>query len=151
MKKIGWFLLILIFISGCHNSKLIKNTFIEIAEFNGYVLYNTKKDYDKYDYIKDVYYAFNRENAYLIQFIELENEEYAKKFYEINKKNIEQKIDNSSNIQKGEGKSYSYYRVYSNEEYMLVIQNDNNVLYLDAPMGYLDEINTFLNELNLKY
>ncbi len=67
-KKIFLFIIIL-FIVGCAKNELDKQSFINIADFNGYIIDNDMEKYKGYNYIKDVYYAFNREGMYFIQFI----------------------------------------------------------------------------------
>ena len=85
------------------------NEFIEVARFNGYIIEENKTGYEEYSYIKDIYYAVNRQNAYDIQFLILENDEYAKKFILSNVDEIKENIDSNSYVKSDSLTNYEFY------------------------------------------
>lgn len=87
MKKII-ILVIFLLLVGCSANKITKELFLEKARFNGYIIEENKSGYEKYTFIKDIYYAINRESAYDIQFLILENDDFAKNFFETNKNEL---------------------------------------------------------------
>lgn len=150
MKK--YLLLILfIFVTACSNIDLTKEKFLDMASFDGYILENNKQGYEKYDYIKNVYYAIERESAYDIQFIELESDEYAQKFFEVNKKELESVKTSSDYIKRINRNNYHVYHLENASKYFLVLQNKNFIIYIDAPINYINEIEEFLKDLELVY
>ena len=88
MKKI-LILLSLFLLIGCTKSEINQSDFVETATFNGYVITSSMNGYEKYNYIKNIVYAINREDAYYIQFIEIDSSDYAKRFFDVNKIEIE--------------------------------------------------------------
>ena len=152
MQKIKVFLfLILIFLCGCQNNELKKEDFIEIGKFNGYILEEDMTNYDKYSYIKDVYYAVNREDAYEIQFLELESDDYAKRFFDYNKNDLATNQTSECYVKQKSNSNYSLYHLENDYSYMLVLRSKNNIIYIKAPIEYINEIEEFLHELNLEY
>ena len=152
MKKIKvLFFLSLIFLCGCQNTELTKENFIEVGEFNGYILEEDMTNYDKYSYIKDVYYAVNREDAYEIQFLELESDDYAKRFFDYNKNDLATNQTSECYVKQKSNSNYSLYHLENDYSYMLVLRSKNNIIYIKAPIEYINEIEEFLHELNLEY
>lgn len=138
-------------ICGCTKYSLDRNTFIDTAKFNGYLISDTRSGYEKYDYIKSIYYAINQEEAYYIQYIELETDEYAKSFFEINKIELEKVVDSNTYVKRKNKNNYNLYHVENDSEYGLVIRCDNKIVYVSAPIEYINEIEEFLKELKLDY
>ncbi len=150
MKKLGFLFLIILLVS-CKRTSLIKNDFIEIAKFNGYIVEENNYGYEKYSYIKDVFYAINREYAYNIQFIEIEDSDYAKRFFEINKNVLSSNIDSNTYVKRKNKSDYNLLHIETDSDYMLVIRDDKVIIYIEAPIEYLNEIEEFLEELGLEY
>ena len=138
-------------LSGCKKNEFTKEDFISVANDNAYIVEKNKTGYEKYNYVKDVYYAVNRENAYDIQFLELESDEYAKKFYELNKNNLLNYVDSDTYIKNIKRSNYSCYHIENDDIYMLVIRSKNNIIYLEAPISYILEIEEFLKELSIDF
>ena len=103
------------------------------------------------EHIKDVYYAFNREGMYLIQFIELENDDYAKRFFDLNKEDFVKLKTSNSYTKTMNTSNYNLYHLETDDSYKLIIRGKNNVIYIDAPIDYINEIEEFLNELDIDY
>ena len=151
MKKIIIIVLSLILLTSCTKTEISSSEFVEVATFNGYIITSSMDGYEKYDYINNVIYAINRENAYFIQFIEIMDDDYAKKFFDINKQEIEKNKTNNSNIKKINKSDYGLYHIENDDDYQLVMRIRNNIIYIDAPINYINEIEEFLNELNIDY
>ena len=152
MKKgIFLILIIFIFIVGCTNYNLSLDEFIEKATFNGYIIRSDKSGYASYDKVLNVYYAINREEVYDIQFLELKDEDYAHKFFLINKEEIKDEITGSDYEKSKSSSNYDLYHAENSVKYYLVIRCNKNIIYINAPLGYMNEIEEFLNDLNLEY
>lgn len=152
MKK-NWFifLIIFIFLIGCSKNNVNLEKFINMAREDGYILKEDKTNYETFNYIKNVYYAINRENAYDIQFIELVNNDYAQKFFLVNKNDLSQKVTNNSYVRTKENSNYAIFHVETDEEYLLIIRSNNNIIYINADINYINEIEEFLTDLELDY
>lgn len=152
MKKIKFLLLILLFIVvGCKKNSITLDEFIDIAKFNGYYIEENKIGYENYPNILDVYYAVNRENAYDIQFLKLDSTDYAVKFFILNVNDIKDNLDNNSYIKSKSLTNYEMYHAENEETYYLVIRSRENIIYISAPINYINEIEEFLEDLDLEY
>ena len=136
---------------GCSKNDLTLSSFIEKANDNAYFIENNKKGYESYQYIKEIYYAVNRENAYDIQFLELENEDYAKKFYDVNKNALLEYVNNDTYVKNKNSRDYQVYHIENDSKYYLVIRSKQNILYIDAPIEYINEIEDFLSDLDIDF
>ena len=152
MKKTIYLLIVLLFtLVGCKKNSVTLNDFILKAEDNAYYVESNKTGYENYQYIKEIYYAVNRENAYDIQFLELESDDYAKKFFLLNANDLRSKITDKDYIKSKSLSSYELFHAEDDEKYYLVIRSNNNIIYIDAPIDYINEIEEFLSDLNLEY
>lgn len=152
MKK-KWIvvLILILLLVGCRKNNLTLDDFTRIGSMHGYITEENKKGYESYQYIKKVYYAINRENAYDIQFLELISDSYAKMFYELNKEELMENIDDNTYIKNKEFSNYSLYHIENDLEYQLIYRSNNNILYIDAPIEYINEIENFLDELDIDF
>lgn len=152
MKLRKLLLILIIFLTiGCNKNEIEKKSFLEVASFNGYVIEENMDEYKSYSYIKDVYYLINREEAYFIQFIELENDDYAKRFFEFNKEDFVKLKDSNTYTKSMNLSNYNLYHLETDSSYKLIIRSKNNVIYVDAPIDYINEIEEFLGELDIDY
>lgn len=136
---------------GCTKNNLTLSSFIEKANDNAYFIENNKKGYESYQYIKEIYYAVNRENAYDIQFLELENDDYAKKFYDVNMNALLEYVNSDTYVKNKNSLDYQVYHLENDSKYYLVIRSKNNILYIDAPIDYINEIEEFLSDLDIDF
>lgn len=152
MKKIKYLLLIVfVLLVGCSKNDITLDEFIEKATFNGYILRNDKSGYESYEKVLSVNYAINREEVYDIQFLELKDEEYAHKFFLLNKDEIKEEITGSDYVKTKSSSSYELYHAENSVKYYLVIRAKSNIIYIDAPIGYMNEIEELLTELDLDF
>ena len=153
MKKIKYIILILfVFILvGCKKNTITIDEFIDVAKFNGYIVENDKSGYETYDYIKDIYYAVNRLNAYYVQLIELDSDENAKKFFLTNVDDIREDITTEDYLKSKSLSNYELFHAENEDAYYLIIRNKNFIIYVVAPINYINEIEEFLDELSLEY
>lgn len=151
LKKIVFLGIVMLFLCACGNVNISKEDFLSRASFNGYIIENNKKGYEKYTYIRDVYYAVNRENAYDIQLLEIQTEDLAKRFFEINKAELKKYVNDNTYIKSISWNNYNSFHIETDDKYMLVIQNNNLVIYIDAPINYINEIEEFLDEIVKDY
>ena len=152
MKKIKYLLLIFILLlTGCKIGSFTKNDFITKAKDNGYIIEENKPGYEDEDYINNIYYAINRENAYDIQFLELKNDNYAKEFFLLNANEIKNNITDKDYLKSKSFTNYELYHAENDTNYLIVIRSNNNIIYIDAPIGYINEIEDFLEDLQIDY
>ena len=152
MKKY-WFLLIifLAFIIGCSKREITLEKFLEVAVYDGYFIDKNKTGYENYDYIDEVYYAINRDDTYDIQFLKLKDTNYAKRFFDLNKEDISKNVASLSYVKDKSYSSYDLYHVETSSTYYLIIRNNENIIYIVAPIGNILEIEEFLDDLELDY
>lgn len=152
MRKKKLILLIFCFwLIGCSTYKITVDDFLEKATFNGYIIKNSKAGYEAYDSIKSVHYAINRENAYNVQFLELNSEDYAKRLFKTNVDEVKKDISGDDYQKSKSSISYDLYHAETKLMYKLVIRINNNLIYIDAPIMYINEIEEFLDDLHLEY
>ncbi len=153
MHNIKYILLIVIalLMVGCKKNSFVLSEFIEKAKDNAYLIENNKDGYEEYEYIKNVYYAVNRENAYDIQFLELENDDVAKQFFLLNATEIKKEITNKDYVKSNSYTSYEFYHAENDTKYYIVIRSKNNIIYIDAPINYINEIEEFLSDLDIDF
>lgn len=149
--KLILIMFLLFLMCGCVKNAFTKEDFLLNAEENAYIIEHNKTGYEKYNYVKDVYYAVNRENAYDIQFLELESDDYAKKFYDLNKKELMNYVNNDTYIKNINRSNYACYHIENDDSYMLVLRSKNNIIYLEAPINYILEIEEFLSQLSIDF
>ena len=144
---------VVIAIAGVVLLKLNKaKTAITASSFNstmsqkGYDVQDARSQFAGYDYIKQALIAVSQE-GYQIEFYELEDETYAKNFYNDNKYIFESSKGNASAETSTSLKNYSKYTLSSNGKYMVVSRIDNTVIYVDVDNSYKDTVKTLLSEL----
>ena len=152
MKKWKYLLLVfLLFIVGCDNKSITLDEFVETATFDGYIIRKDKSGYESYDKVLSVCYAINREEVYDIQFLELKDDDYAHNFFLYNMNDIKENITGSDYEKRKTNSNYELYHAENSSKYYLVIRSGSNIIYIDAPIGYINEIEEFLDDLDLEY
>ena len=152
MKKIKYILIIFIlFITACKSYSFDLDKFIDKAKFNGYLIEENKTGYETYSNISEVYYAINRENAYDIQFLKLNGIDYAKKFFLLNAEEIKKDISNNDYVKSNTSSTYEYFHAENESTYYIVIRSNENIIYIKAPIDYINEIEDFLRDLEIEF
>ena len=150
MKKILIIITILL-ITGCTNYHLTIEEFRNVSLDEGYFLDNENKEYQNYAYVKDVSYAYHREKDYLIEFIKLENNDYAYKFFLTNKEAFVNDTPEYKYIKYQNTNDYNLYHIETDRYYMLLIRMDNNMIYINTDIEFKQDIEKFLNKLNINF
>ena len=152
MKKLKYSLIVIVLLLvGCKKNTVTLDNFIENAKFNGYLIEENKTGYENYPNILDVYYAVNRENAYDIQFLHLDSIDYAKKFFLLNANDIKNNVGIDDYVKSMNLSTYEFYHTENGNTYSLVIRSNENIIYIKAPINYINEIEEFLNDLDIDY
>ena len=152
MKKIKYLLLVFVLLlTACKKNSFTLDDFIDKAEFNGYIIEENKTGYELYPNILDVYYAVNRENAYDIQFLKLDSVDYAKKFFVLNANDIKENITKSDYVKSKSLSTYELLHAENESTYYIVIRSNENIIYIKAPIDYINEIEEFLEDLSVEY
>ena len=121
--------------------------FKNIMEQKEYITGDATAQYDEYGYVNKVYIAATKDRSYQIEFYVLEDIEYAKSFYNTNKKIFEEakvSVSAESNVNL---KNSSKYTLSSNGEYKVVSRIDNTVIYVDTEDKNRDIVKDILKEL----
>lgn len=150
MKKI-LIILIIILITGCSNYHLTIDEFRNISLNEGYYLDNQNIEYKNYDYVKDVCYAYDREKDYLVEFINLENNDYAYRFYLTNYEDFQDEVTTDSYLKIKNNDNYNLFHLENKKYYMLLIRMDNNIVYVNTEIEFKNDIENLLNKLNINY
>ena len=152
MKKLKYILIVFILLlTGCKGNSVTLDSFVDIAKYNGYIIEENKVGYEEYPDILDVYYAINREDAYDIQFLKLKTDAYAKKFFLLNVDDIRENITNNDYIKSQSLSNYEMYHAENESTYYIVIRSKENIIYIKAPINYINEIEEFLEDLDIEY
>lgn len=152
MKKLKYVLIVFILLlSGCKKNNITLDYFIDTAKYNGYIIEENKTGYEEYPDILDVYYAVNRENAYDIQFLKLTTDTYAKKFFLLNVEEIRKEITDQDYIKSISFSNYEMYHAENESTYYIVIRSKENIVYIKAPINHINEIEEFLEDLDIEY
>lgn len=152
MKKIKYLLFVFVLLlTACKKNSFTLNDFIDTATYNGYIIEENKTGYESYPSVLKVYYAVNRENAYDIQFLELDNVDYAKNFFALNANEIKESITSNDYIKSKSLSTYELYHAENDSTYYLVIRSNKNIIYIKAPINYINEIEEFLEDLSVDY
>ena len=152
MKNIKYFLIIFILLlTGCKKNSFTQSEFIETARFNGYLIEENMTGYETYQYIKDIYYAVNRENAYDIQFLVLDSIDYAKQFFLVNVNDIKENITKNDYVKSNSLSNYEYYHAENDSKYYLIARSRENIIYISAPINYINQIEEFLTDLDIDF
>ena len=150
MKK-SLIIIIILCLSGCVNYHLNIEEFRRVSLNEGYYLDNENREYQSYDYVKDVCYAYNREKDYLVEFINLENNDYAYRFFLTNKEAFSEEITRYVYLKEQNNMDYNLYHIETDKYYMLIIRMDDNVIYVNTDIEYKNDIEDLLLNLKINY
>ena len=152
MKKLKYILIIFILLlTSCKKNSFDLDYFIDKASFDGYIIEENKTGYETYEYINDVYYAVDSSNAYDIQFLNLKSVDYAKQFFLVNASDIKENITDKDYVKSNSLSNYEYYHAENDSTYYIVIRSNENIIYIKAPISYINEIEEFLTDLDIDY
>lgn len=151
MKKIK-ILMLLVFaflLSACGTKKeaLDEENFRRIMTDTGFTIVDVEKQFEEYGYFDDALIALEQTSNYQIEFYELENEGYAKSFYDNNKEIFEaSKTDKSiyTNLDLTERNKYT---LVTETEYKVISRIEDTVIYINVNKEYKDEVNNILKKL----
>ena len=152
MKKVKYILIIFILLlTACKKNSVTSDEFIDVAKFNGYIIKETMNGYENYPNITNIYYAVNRDYAYEIQYLKTNDTDYAKKFFLLNVSEVQKEIDNESYVKSNSLSNYEFYHAENESTYYLVARSKENIIYITAPINYINEIEEFLEELDIDF
>ena len=139
-------------LSGCLNINLNKTSitaedFKTKMEAKGYSIKDATNQFSDYTYVKQVYLAINSDSTFQIEFYELENESYAKNFFETNKTKFEESKGSSSAYSNVDIGNHSKYTQSSNGYFSVISRIDNTAIYVNVSDNYKDTVNSVLKDL----
>ncbi len=147
--KILCLLIMAILLTACGSSKkpISDDEFKNVMNENDYYVENVLNDFSDYSYIKGAYIAIKNGKNYQIEFYELENNYYAKSFYDINKEIFEASQTNNSIYKNIDLNDTNKYTLINEDSYKVISRIENTVIYVDVNKKYMDDINSILKKL----
>lgn len=137
------------------NKEIIgKNDTIETAidfkssmENKGYTIMDVTSQFANNEDIKQAYIATNNDYSYRVEFYEIENDDYAKVFYNNNKANFVSSKKDSDEETYEDSENNSKYILSTESKYKVVCRKRNTVIFINADNKYKDTTNDILKEL----
>lgn len=146
ITKIICILAMLLVTSGCSKEVLNTNTFAAILKNNGFNLIDLTEQYKNQNHINKVIIGKNN-NEYQIEYYLLKDIETAKSLYNKNVNNISKLNVSTTKQTKLEGNNYLKYTLVTTDNYYVIMQLDNTLIYIESSIDYEDEINEILKEM----
>ena len=135
--------------AGCTPRTSIKaEDFKDKMAANGYLMTDATSQFSNYEFVQKVWIASDASYRYQIEFYQLENEDYAKEAFAVNKQNFEGvtgTVTGSTNISMG---NYAKFTQIADGRYMVVTRIDNTMIYIDAEITYKAEIEEIMKDLD---
>lgn len=137
--------------TGCFNKTAVTpeefKVTLEGEEYIVVKLVNDREDeINSYNYIKEAYAA--KKSNYQIEFYEIVDEDYAKAFFDKNKRIFEQSKGISSIEMSNTLTNSEKYSLKTGGRYMVISRIENTVVYVNASDTYKKEIDEALKEIN---
>ena len=101
----------------------------------------------EYDYIEKSYIALEEDYNYQVEFYELDEEEDAIYFYNINKEKFEKSKSSASTETSVSMGNNSKYTLTTKDKYKVISRIEDTAIYLDVDKKYKDEVKEILKEM----
>ena len=151
MKKFKFLglLVVIILVTACGNKKeeIDEDIFVNKMTNEGFNIVNVEKQFEQYGYFEEAYVALEGNGNYQIEFYELENDSYAKNFYDTNKQIFEQSKTGASIYTNVDLNNTNKYTLTTENEYKVISRINDTVVYLNVKKEYKDEANDILKKL----
>lgn len=147
--KILMLMVLVVLVSACDSKKeaIDDEEFRRIMTDEKFEIVNVEKQFEQYGYVDEAYVALEENNNYQIEFYELEDENYAKSFYENNKKIFQASETDSSIYTNVDLTESNKYTLTTDTEYKVLSRIDETVIYLNADKEYKKEVQSILKKL----
>ncbi|MBR6690350.1 MAG: hypothetical protein IKL65_03360 [Bacilli bacterium] len=147
--KVLMLMVLVMLLTACGPKKeaIDEDDFTRIMTNEGFSIVNVEEQFEKYGHFEEAYLAIDPNNKYQIEFYELEEDEYAKSFYQTNKEKFEQTKTNISietNIDLSDNNRYT---LTTGDEYKVISRIEDTVIYLNVNKKYKEEVNIILKKL----
>ena len=136
-----------IFLFAPNKVALTSNDFKTRLEEKNYIVEDATYQSTDDDNINEMYIATSEDGAYKLEFYILENADYAKMFYNVNKEASEKAKGSSYSQSNISLKNYSKYSLSSNNKYKVISRVDNTVIYANVDDEYKEVIKDLLKEI----
>ena len=138
----------MLFVTGCGNKKSLNVTeFKSKMEGLGYSVVDVSEQYSNYSYVKSVTVAINSEKTVQLDFMDVENTEYAKQLFLSNKSMVESKKSSLSTESSVSIANYEKFILTTNGTYNVVSRIDNTIIYLSVSSDNQKVVDNVLKEL----
>lgn len=160
--KIGLLLILVLFVTGCgnkynstndndtntSNKALTADNFKEkLNKEKKYLITDDTDLYKKQKFVKKVYIASDKDSNYQVVFYEFDNYENSINFYNDIKKLI--KEDESDYTDNEDNQTdHNKYILESSDNYYVLSQIDNTVVYVSTLIEYKNQVNTIIEKIN---
>lgn len=122
--------------------------FLSKMQEKGYIVADVASQFEQYEYVKKAYVAAPNDYKYKIEFYELEDNDGAVMFYNINKAIFESKKGNIVNIETTNNfKNGAKYVLKSNEKYNTITRINNTAMYVSIDEENEKEVKELIKEL----
>ena len=120
--------------------------FNEAAKESGYELGTDSDFLEKNKDLEDISIAMDKEDDYQFEFLVFKDEEKAKEFFEIHKKNMIKKFkpQKGSNTNFG---NYNNYNITTDTEYVYLTRADKTFFYARVDKEYKAEVKAFVDKI----
>lgn len=147
--KVLLLLVLVVLLSACSSNKeaIDDEKFKNIMEKDGFSITSAKDQFSEYDYIEDVYLAIDKNSTYQIEFYELEDDEYAISFYNVNKEIFQASETDKSVYTNVDLTESNKYTLTTEDDYKVLSRIEDTVIYVDVDKEYKEEVQSVLKKL----
>ena len=115
-------------------------------EAKGFEMTDATEQFDEVESLKKVWVAVSEDEGYQIEFYEMEDEDFARGSFEINKARFEEQEAQSQMKFSVTTRTYAKYTLHANGKIMIVSQIGNTMMYANADDRYLEDIEKIVSE-----
>lgn len=126
---------------------VLAEEFKTLAEEKGYIVSDTKSQFESYEYIKTAQVAVSGDYTYLIEFYTLSDEENSNSFYNKNKSTFEALKQENSIQTETNGKNYETYSLKSGGKYMYIARVNDTILYINVNEAVEENVKELVKKL----
>ncbi len=137
-------------LTGCGSKNAVNTVDFEAAASQrGFIIEDGSKFFGAYDYIKQATLVAPEDQAYQIEFYELNDSAFAKSFFESNKNRFIMMKGGEAEETNDSGSNYDIYKLENYGRFMMVERIDNTVIYVNSTdSSYKQAIEDFLSDIN---
>jgi len=147
--KVLLLMVLVVLLSACSSNReaLDDEKFVQIMQKEGFSIESAKEQFSDYGYIEDVYLALEKDSKYQIEFYELESDEYAVSFYNVNKEIFQASETDKTIYTNVDLTDSNKYTLTTENSYKVLSRIEDTVIYVDIDKQYKEEMQSILKKL----